>query len=1262
MAGRREGPVDPGAGPVQRFAFELRKLRTEAGGVTYRVLAQRAGYGVTALSQAAAGERLPTLAVVLAYVEACGGDPAEWEARWKRAVDEAAASSSEDAESGEPPYRGLARFEPGDSSRFFGRDKLTSDVLELAGRRRFAAVFGASGSGKSSLLRAGLIPALRDTQDVALRPAAIRILTPGQLPARTHAQVFDTGPGADGAQADVFVIVDQFEEVFTLCHDPAERAAFIDMLLTARQPDSRLRILLAVRADFYGRCAGHPGLAEALRDANLLVGPMSPVELREAIVKPTAAEGLTVERALTSRLVEEVANAPGGLPLLSHVLLETWRRRRGKTMTLAGYEAAGGLEGAVAKTAEDAYGRFTAAQAAAARRLLLRLVAPGDGALDTRRPADREELQATGAQETETENVLEALAQARLLILDGDTVELAHEALLTAWPRLSDWIEQERERLRAHRKLAEAAHAWEDLGRDTGALYRGTRLATAQEHFGSAQAADLTRLEHAFLTAGITAHEQEEQAAARTTRRLRALTASLSVLLVLAVIAGLVAWQQSRLSNQQKHSADSARQVALSRQLAAQSSALIDTNSDLASLLAVQAYRTSATSQAIESLYAAAAVPLKHRLTGQRGAVSSVAFSPDGRTLATGSTSDDQLWLWDTRTGRLGRTFNGQGEATALVAFSPDGQTLTTAGNFGHGVDLWNVTTGHARMNPLAYPEAADWESQGAATEAFTADGRILAVGGEDGTLQLWDTRTGHIRKTLAQGAHAADSEATVRVTSIAFSPDGRTLATGSEDRTVRLWDTHTGRTRATLAGDPVVVASMAFTPDGHALAVGGEDGTLQLWDTRTGHIRKTLAQGAHAADSEATVRVTSIAFSPDGRTLATGSEDRTVRLWDTHTGRLRKSLAGHAHGVRSLAFSPDGRTLASGDDDGSVRLWDMTLGASRSVLADPRMKADLMAFSPDGSTLATANYGGHPVQIWDVAARRLRTSVAVPTREAGSMAFSPDAGTLATASISGLGAYLWDTRTGRLRVRLDVGAAPAVNSVAFSPDGRTLATATTAIGVQLWNAATGGLRRNLEDDTAAVTSMAFSADERLLATGSEDGTVQLWDPSTHRNLKTLPGNPSTVTTVTFSPDGRTLATGGVKDRTVQLWDAASGHSRASLAGYSGEAGSVAFSPDSRVLAIGAIDGTVRLWDAATGSALATLTGHMNTVLALAFSSDGHTLLTAGADRTVRLWNIALPPPATAITRICRALGRDLTAPERSTYLPDQAPHATCPT
>lgn len=232
---------------------------------------------------------------------ACGGDRAQWEARWKQAVDEAAALSLEDEEKGaEPPYRGLARFEPSDSGRFFGRDKLTADLLDLMGKRRFAAVFGASGSGKSSLLRAGLIPALQHRQQSALRPAAIRILTPGQHPVRSHAHVVDTPPGTENARADVLVIVDQFEEVFTLCHDPAERAHFLDLLLTARQPASHLRILIAVRADFYGRCAEHPGLTDALRDGNLLVGPMRRAELREAIVKPATAVGLTVERALTS--------------------------------------------------------------------------------------------------------------------------------------------------------------------------------------------------------------------------------------------------------------------------------------------------------------------------------------------------------------------------------------------------------------------------------------------------------------------------------------------------------------------------------------------------------------------------------------------------------------------------------------------------------------------------------------------------------------------------------------------------------------------------------------------------------------------------------------------------------------------------------------------------------------------------------------------------------------------------------------------------
>jgi predicted amidohydrolase/energy-coupling factor transporter ATP-binding protein EcfA2 len=811
---------------VQRFAFELRKLRTESGGVTYRVLAQRAGYSITTLSQAAGGAQLPTLPVVLAYAAACGGDAAEWEARWKQAVDEVAALGDwDDGEDTEPPYKGLVRFETGDSPRFFGRDQLTAELMELLRQRRFAAVFGPSGSGKSSLLRAGLIPALQHTQEASLRPAAIRILTPGPRPARTHARMLDTGPGAAGGEADTFVIVDQFEEVFTLCHDPVERGRFLDLLLTARQPESRLRVLIAVRADFYGHCAEHHGLADALRDAQLLVGPMTPAELREAIVKPATAAGLTVERALTSRLLEEVTDAPGGLPLLSHVLMETWRRRRGKTMTLAGYEAAGGLEGAVAKTAEDTYRPFTQAQAVAARRMLLRLVAPGDGTPDTRRPTGQDELEVSGRQETEqeseTDQVLEAFTRARLLTLDEDTVELAHEALLTAWPRLRGWIEQDRERLRLHRKLTDAARTWEELDRDPGALYRGTRLATAEETFTPERQDHLTALEHTFLTTSATTRDQEEDAAARTTRRLRTLTVTLSVLLALAVATSLIAWRQSRISDQRRQEVDGAQQITLAQRLAAESANLISANSDLASLLASQTARARPTPQDTEGRDAGSTPPPQRRIELSNDG-RAMAFSPDGTILATAGRTDPTVRLWDTQTGRLRTKLTGLTRGVTSMAFSTDSRALATAG----------------RTDP---------------------------------TVRLWDTQTGRLRTKL--------TGLTRGVTSMAFGGDYESpiLATGSKDGTVRLWDAQTGRLRTKLAGQTDPVLSVAFSSSGD-MAVAGAEGGVKLWDVTAGRVRTSLR--------DYSTPVFAMVFSPDDYTLATAGTDEEITLWDVDTGQ----------------------------------------------------------------------------------------------------------------------------------------------------------------------------------------------------------------------------------------------------------------------------------------------------------------------------------------------------------------------------------------
>ncbi|MFJ8631060.1 helix-turn-helix domain-containing protein [Streptomyces sp. NPDC093568] len=532
--GRRERELDPEAGPVQRLAHELRQLREKAGSPSYRELSRRAGYSAPTLSEAAAGRRLPSLAVTLAYARACGADQAEWEARWRAVsagVEEEAA-----ADDGPAPYRGLTRYGADDRDLFFGREPEVERLLRLTAEHRFAALVGASGSGKSSLLRAGLVPALRDGDAAGFRPSAVRICTPGPEPVRERRALLAPADGAE-AEGDTVLLVDQFEELFTLCQDPSQRREFIDMLLTARAADSRLRVLIAVRADFFGHCADHQGLAEAVNDAHLLISGMSVDRLREAIVRPAGAAGLLVERTVTDRILAEVADEPGGLPLMSHTLLELWRRRRAKRLTLAAYETIGGVRGAVAHTAEEVFERLDPAEAASARATLLRLISPGEGGPDTRRPVPRSELQATGAAAL----VLERLVAARLVTVDGDSVELAHEALITAWPRLRQWVEDERERLRLHRRLTEAATVWEGLDQDPGALYRGMLLRAAREEFmadAEGPAPELNELEGAFLSASVAEDERVAREAARSARRVEVLM----TLLVVVVTSALTSW------------------------------------------------------------------------------------------------------------------------------------------------------------------------------------------------------------------------------------------------------------------------------------------------------------------------------------------------------------------------------------------------------------------------------------------------------------------------------------------------------------------------------------------------------------------------------------------------------------------------------------------------------------------------------------------------------------------------------------------------
>jgi WD40 repeat protein/class 3 adenylate cyclase len=1157
------------------------------------------------------------------------------------------------------PYQGLAAFQEEDAAFFFGRDEFTERLMEATKTQPMVAVIvGSSGSGKSSAVFAGLLPRLREQgnwQVAVFRPGGQpfyalagslmpmlesdlsetdRMTETRKMAERlkqgkvTLHQVMDRVLQKSGHSERLFLVIDQFEELYTLCPEVTLQSSFIDKLLVLveavrTQREAPFVILLTLRADFMGQALAHRSFADALQEASLIMGPMTKEELRIAIEKPAEVQGATFEAGLVERILEDVGQEPGNLPLLEFALTLLWETQDDGWLTHTDYESIGCVEGALACYADEIFQDLNEEERLAARRVFVQLVRPGEGTEDTRRVARRSEFREADWK------LAQVLAGKRLVVTGHDTslgvetVEVVHEALITNWGQLQVWMEEDRAFRTWQERLRATLRQWQASAQDKGVLLRGVPLMEA-EGWLERREGELSPEEIAFIQASVALHERRTvERESRRRRIILGLTGGLVVALALALVAGLQ-WQR----------ADEAGKISISRELASAAVNNLETDPELSVLLALQALEVYETKDAINALHQSIVdLHLIHTLDEYVDIFLAMTLSPDGKFLAT-SGFNSMGYLWDAETGeQLPVTIPENPAGMGGIDFHPNGERFVTS-SFDGVIRLWELPEGmEGQAQEILKMEGDDNICPGT---SFSPDGELLAcANGVDGSVRVWETSSGDLLyKLCCHDVFPAEYQLS-GATALAFTPDGKHLFSSGTDGTVRIWDTASGQEMDQIdVGNPMY--ALAISPDGSRLAVSSQKSGVIRWK-----ISKDPSDASRLIlTAEDPLPLVSgfgraLSFSLDGARLATGGWDSVVRIYDANSGAMLLSLPGHSGIVQQVVFSQDGLRLFSTSQDNTVRFWDLLPGHEVDALPP-----GVPVYSPDGKKLALAS--DNVITILDSVTLQPLFHLRGHTAFISGLRFSPDGIYLASASFDGT-ARIWDLNKHQELFVLN--HANKLDAIRFSPDGRYLGTTSQDGSAILWDACTGqpvhtllGSTSSVDFETVFPEDVAFSPDGERVVVIHGDNTVRVWEVESGQLLLTreVEGRPLFLD---IHPDGKNLvicsegAGAQVFDITTEGWQLLY-----TVFTHGGDAIGCEYNQDGSLLAGTSRDGTTRIWDAETGQERMTLFGISLDAKYPSFSPDGKYLVVSGDDVT-QIYTLHLDDLVSlAISRIPRSL------------------------